>query len=63
MRTYCIAHGTLFNACGDLNRKGLQKWGIYVYTQLIHFAITAETTNTIVEQLYSNKYLFLKKTD
>ena len=46
MRTYCIAQGTLFNACGDLNRKELQKWGIYVYTQLIHFAETAETTNT-----------------
>ena len=46
MRTYCIAQGTLFNACGDLNRKEFQKWGIYVYTQLIHFVETAETTNT-----------------
>ena len=45
--------------CGDLNEKEIQKRGeskkeLYVYIQLIHFAIQQKVNNT-VKQLYSNK--------
>ena len=30
--------------CGDLNRKKIQKEGIYVYVELIHFAVQQKAT-------------------
>ena len=36
MRTSSIVQGTLLGALGDLNRKEIQKRGIYVHTRLIY---------------------------
>ena len=40
--------------CGDLNGKEIQKEGMLVYVELIHFALLGES-NSIVKQLYYNK--------
>ena len=43
MRTYYIVQGTLLSALWRTKGKEIQK-GIYVYIQLIHFAVENNTT-------------------
>ena len=39
MRTYCIEQGALLSALWGSEREENPKKGIYVYVQLIHFAV------------------------
>ena len=41
MRTHCRTQGMLY---GDLNGKEIQKEGMSVYIQLIHFAVQKKLT-------------------
>ena len=43
MGTYCL-WGLYSMLCGDLNRKEIQKEGIYVYVKLTHFAVQQKLT-------------------
>ena len=39
MRTYCIAQGTLFSALVTYRGRKSKEEGVYVYVQLIYFAV------------------------
>ena len=59
MKTYCIAQGSLLNALWRPKWEGNPKYGIYVYIELIHFAVKQK--HNIVKQLYSYKEFFKEK--